>query len=164
MIEYGNVLEIWRKKNRVYAGILATMTMRHAHLIKMQWSFRLDVFLRCLVSSHPISSNCAAPGKCSPHATSPIWEFPQMEVPENGWFTMENSWSGWFWGYPISGNFHSDHVNYWPSLIVVACRCLVGTGPIRHAPTPSFGSLLLVWCLPRSWAPRKRSTTKPEFP
>ena len=39
-----------------------------------------------------------------------IWGFPEMGVPPNGWFIMENtSMNGWFGGthgYPISGNLY----------------------------------------------------------
>jgi hypothetical protein len=36
-----------------------------------------------------------------------IWRFPEMGVPQNRWFLMENpSINGWFGGTPIWGNPH----------------------------------------------------------
>ena len=36
-----------------------------------------------------------------------IWGFPKIGVPQNGWFTMENSPLKWMiWGTPIAGNLH----------------------------------------------------------
>ena len=41
------------------------------------------------------------------HSTCILWGFPQMGVPPNGWFIMDNpSINGWFGGSPVSGNLH----------------------------------------------------------
>jgi len=52
-------------------------------------------------------SRSCVPGKFE----GPIWVFPKIGVPQNGWFTMENPIkNGWFGGTPIFGNIYTPEV------------------------------------------------------
>ena len=70
-----------------------------------------------------------------------IWKFPKMEVPQDRWFTMENSienWNGWFRGTPIyednphlclkNNRWSLDHQDgHLGPVLVHVWRCNIGT-------------------------------------
>ena len=40
-----------------------------------------------------------------------MWVFPDIGIPQNGWFILENPILRWMtWGYPILGNLHVETV------------------------------------------------------